>query len=85
MDNFIELLFSRYDLLIQNLPSEFQIILSLLLLLFLIWNIYVFIKSGNWLFLAILIAALPGTWPASKKILIFFWLLCKGLFYRLLS
>jgi len=80
--NIFNAIFGYYDKLISPLPIGYQAAISLLLLVVLIWNIYSFIKSGNWIFLAVLILMLPGTWPAAKKIVYFIWLIIKGLLIR---
>lgn len=84
-DAFLNNLFSYYDVLIQNLSIRYQIAISLFLLLFLIWNIYAFIKSGHWVLIAVLVAALPGTWPAAKTLGVLIWLFLKGLIYRIVT
>jgi len=78
----IDKIFSYYDQLISKLPTGYQALISLLLVIFLIWNIYQIIKGGHWIFLAILVVLLPGTWPAAKNILFLIWTLIKGLFLR---
>jgi hypothetical protein len=83
--SFLDNLFSYYDSFINGFSVEYQIIISLFLLLFFIWNIYAFIKSGHWILIAVLIAALPGTWPAAKTLAIILWSLLKGLFYRIFT
>ncbi len=65
------------------MPVHYQVILSLGLLLFLVWNVYAFLKSGNWVLILVLIAALPGTWPAAKTLGKILWMLIKGLLYRI--
>ena len=82
-NDFLNHVFSYYDTVIQPLPVGYQALLSLALLIFLVWNIYAFLKSGNWILIAILILALPGTWPAARNIAGIVWLLFRGLFYRI--
>jgi len=84
-DQFLNQLFSYYDKSIASLPLHYQALISFALLIFLIWNIYAFLKNGHWLFIAILLAALPGTWPATRKFAEIVWILVKGLIYRISS
>jgi hypothetical protein len=81
--NLLDTIFSYYDQLLSPIPVYYQALISLGVLIFLIWNVYSFIKSGHWLFLAILVATLPGTWPAAKKIGLIVWYLLKGLLIRI--
>ncbi|OQB05949.1 MAG: hypothetical protein BWY19_00616 [bacterium ADurb.Bin212] len=83
--NFLDKLFSYYDSYMATLSVEYQLLISVFLLLFFVWNIYAFVKSGHWILIAVLIAALPGTWPAAKTLAIIIWSLLKGLFYRIFT
>lgn len=65
---FLNSTFGIYDTLIGQLPVTYQAIISFSILLFLIWIVYIFIKSKNWIFLAVIIITLPETWPAAKNI-----------------
>lgn len=76
-------IFSYYDHLIAPLSNTYQALISLALLVFLIWNIYQLIKSGHWIFIAVLIFMLPGTWPAAKIIGEFAWAIISGLLMRI--
>ena len=78
----LDKLFSFYDQLISKLPVGYQALISLALVIFLVWNIYLIIKSGHWIFILVLIVLLPGTWPAAKNIALIIWALFKGLFMR---
>lgn len=78
----IDKIFSFYDQLMSQLPAGYQALISLALIIILIWNIYLIIKGGHWIFLAILIVLLPGTWPAVKTILSLIWVFFQGLFVR---
>lgn len=62
----MDAIFSYYDNLIAPLSTGSQALISLFLLLFLVFQIYLIIKSGHWLFVAALIVFLPGTWPATR-------------------
>lgn len=66
--NGLDVIFNQYDKLISGLSATNQALLSLVLLVFLIWQIYMIIKSGHWIFIAALILFLPGTWPAARHI-----------------
>lgn len=66
--NILNSIFTYYDKTIVNFDPFWQAIISLLLLGFLIWQIFMVIKSGQWIFLALLILLLPGTWPAAKMV-----------------
>ena len=66
--NYITEIFNFYDKLIINLPVNSQIIISLLILIFFIWQIFMFIKSGHWIFIVALLLFLPGTTGAIKNI-----------------
>ena len=79
----INKVFNAYDNYIKNMPLHYQILISLGLLIFLLWNIYAFLKSGNWILIVILLAALPGTWPAARALFNIVWMLVKGLAYRI--
>lgn len=61
-------IFSIYDTAIGQLPIPYQAIISISVLLFFIWIIYIFIKVKSWIFLAVIIVILPETWPAAKNI-----------------
>jgi len=79
----INAIFTYYDKLLETVPITYQATISLVLLLILIWNIYQLIKSGHWIFVAILIFMLPGTWPAARKIGEFVWVIVQGLLMRI--
>lgn len=81
-NDFLNQLFSYYDKLVSPLSVSSQALISIALLIFLIWNIYAFLKSGHWIFIVLLLAALPGTWPAAKNIAHIIWLIIQGLLYR---
>ena len=66
--NTLNAIFSAYDNLIVNLSPSVQAMVSLLLLGVLVWQIYMVIKSGHWIFIALLFILLPGTWPAARMI-----------------
>ena len=79
---YLNAIFTYYDKLIEPIPVAYQAIISLALLIILIWNIYQLIKSGHWIFIAVLIFMLPGTWPAAVKIGELIWILVTGLLMR---
>ncbi len=83
LDQTINKIFNAYDLFIKDIPIHYQALLSLGILLFLVWNIYAFLKSGNIILIVILLAALPGTWPATKTLGKIIWVIIKGLLYRI--
>jgi hypothetical protein len=72
-DNVLVQIFSYYDKVVSGLSPSAQGLIALALLAFLIWQIWMFIKSGHWLFLAVIIICLPGTWPALRQILDYIW------------
>ena len=75
--------FGFYDKIVGALPLSYQGIISFSLLLFFVFIVYIFFKSKNWIFLAVIVLLLPSTWPAAKKIGVIVWTLFKGLFERL--
>ncbi len=77
------MIFTYYDKLIEPIPVGYQALVSLVLLLILIWNIYQLAKSGHWIFVAVLIFMLPGTWPAARKIGELIWVVVSGLLMRI--
>ena len=64
----LDQIFTYYDKLIAPLSAGSQALLSAALFVFLIWQIWMIFKSGHWMFIAILIISLPGTWPAARNI-----------------
>jgi len=82
IDQILDSIFSYYDRAIGGLSPVLQAGISLLLLAFLIWQIYMFIKSGHWIFLAVILAFSPGTWPATKQIGLYIYLIVKFLLVR---
>lgn len=76
-------IFSFYDKMISTMPLHFQALLSLAVLFFFVWIVYIFLKSKNWIFLAVIILLLPETWPAARNIGIIVWNILKGLILRL--
>jgi len=76
-------IFGFYDKTISNMPLHYQAILSLAVLIFFVWMVYIFIKSKSWIFLAVIIVLLPETWPAAKNIGVIVWNIFTGLFLRL--
>lgn len=66
--NSLDWIFNQYDKLIAGLSPASQALISIALILFLLWQIYMIIKSGHWLFVVALVVFLPGTWPATKYI-----------------
>lgn len=79
----INQIFGFYDKAILGLPLHYQALLSLAVLIFFISVLYIFIKSKNWIFLAVIIVLLPETWPAARNIGIIVWNIFKGLILRL--
>ena len=75
-------IFSAYDKLIANLSPTSQALISFIILIFLIWQIYMVFKSGHWIFIAALIICLPGTWPATRQIGFLIWDVIKFLITR---
>jgi len=61
-------IFNQYDKIIAGFSPTYQALISIALILFLLWQIYMIIKSGHWIFIVALIVFLPGTWPATKFI-----------------
>ena len=82
-EQYIGTLFGYYDQAINLLPIAYQGLVSLILLLLLLVNIYVFIKKGHWILIVVLLAALPATWPATKKVFEIIVLIFKGIIYRI--
>lgn len=78
----VDKIFTYYDQIISGLTPLQQAIISFLLLIFLLWQIWMIIKSGHWIFIALFIILLPGTWPAAKNIGELVLLLIKFLFTR---
>jgi len=72
-DNVLIQIFSYYDKVVSGLSPSTQGLIALVLLAFLVWQIWMFIKSGHWMFLVTLIICLPGTWPALRQILDYIW------------
>ena len=64
----LEWIFKQYDNAIAGLSPATQALISIVLILVLLWQIYMIIKSGHWIFIAALIIFLPGTWPATRFI-----------------
>jgi hypothetical protein len=75
-------IFGYYDNLISPLSQTKQAIVSLLLLIFLFWQIYLVVRKGHWIFIAFLVILLPGTWPAARVIGRLFWAVIKSLLIR---
>jgi len=82
-ENYIGTLFTYYDHFLSSFPLGYQALISIALLIFLGWNIYAFLKHGHWLLILILIAALPGTWPAARNLFHILTLIFKGIMYRI--
>ena len=82
-ENYLNTLFGYYDQLISAYPIGTQAIISFVLLIFLLWNIYIFLRHGHWIWILVLVAAIPATWPAAKKIGQILWLLFQGMLYRI--
>ena len=80
--NYLSNVFQYYDQLIAHFNPTQQAIISFALLLFLIWQLFMIFKSGHWIFIALLIILLPGTWPAALKIFDLVWIMIKFLFSR---
>lgn len=80
--NYLDQIFGVYDKLIGGLPPQTQSLISLALLIFLVWQIYQIIKNGHWIFIALLIFFLPGTWPAARHIANLIYLVIQFLYER---
>lgn len=78
MDAFNQI-FGYYDKLIAPLSPGMQALVSFILLLVLLWQVYMIIKSGHWIFIALLVILLPGTWPAAKEVGRFFLMILEFL------
>ena len=78
----LDKIFSYYDKILANLSPSSQALVSLVFLGILIWQIYMIIKSGNWIFIATLILLAPSTWPAAKHIGMLIWTAIKFLLIR---
>ncbi|MFA5927346.1 MAG: hypothetical protein WCT32_05760 [Patescibacteria group bacterium] len=66
--DYLDIIFGYYDKILADMSPSSQAIISLVLLIVLIFQIYHVIKSGHWIFILALIVLLPGTWPAAKHI-----------------
>ena len=80
--NIIEQIFTFYDKLISPLSASQQAGISLLVILIIVWQVYLFIKSGHWIFIAVLIILMPSTWPAVKHVGEYAWVILTMLFNR---
>jgi len=78
----IDLIFSYYDKLILSFTPAQQAGISFVVLLFLIWQIYLFVKSGHWIFVAVIIILMPSTWPALRNVVSYIWIIIKFLLER---
>ena len=76
-------IFGFYDSILAPLPPHFQALISLGVLIFFIWMVYIFIKSKNWIILAVIIILLPETWPAARNIGVIVWNIFKDLLLRI--
>ena len=64
----LNLVFSYYDKIVAPLSPTAQALISLALLVFLVWQIYLIFRNGHWVFIMLLIVFLPGTWPAARQV-----------------
>lgn len=80
--NSLDWIFSQYDKLIAGFSPATQALISIVLIVFLLWQIFMIFKSGHWIFIVALIIFLPGTWPATKMIGNLVFTLFKFLFVR---
>lgn len=76
-------IFGFYDKFISGMPVQYQAFLSLAVLIFFVSLVYIFFRSKNWIFLAVIILLLPETWPAARNIGIIVLNIFKGLILRL--
>lgn len=81
--NALNTIFSYYDKVTASLPPSTQALIAVVLLVILVWQIFMIIKSGHWIFIVFLVVLLPGTWPAVRQIGGFIWLAIKFLLIRL--
>jgi len=77
--------FLYYDNWLAHFSKTDQIIISSLLLLFVIWQIFLFFKSGKWIFLLIILVFLPSIWPFIKIAGRFIWTLMTFFITRIQS
>lgn len=80
---FLKQIFGTYDRILAGLPLHYQALLSLSILIFFVWMVYIFFKNKSWIFLAVIIILLPETWPAARNIGLIVWKIFEGLFVRL--
>jgi hypothetical protein len=73
----IATVFSYYDQILSPLPIATQALISFIFLALLVWQIFMIIKSGHWIFIVALIIFLPGTWPAVKQLGYYAWMIIK--------
>ena len=74
--------FNYYDKLIAPLSAGNQALISAVFLVFLIMQIWMIFKSGHWMFIAMFVICLPGTWPAARNIGNLLLMVLKFLFVR---
>ncbi|MEK9156281.1 MAG: hypothetical protein AAB360_03220 [Patescibacteria group bacterium] len=79
---YLDLIFGYYDRVTAGLAPTGQALVAILLLVFLVWQVFGVIRSGHWIFVAGLLVFLPGTWPAAKHVANLLWLVVKFLLTR---
>jgi len=78
----LDQIFSYYDKTVAAFSPAAQAIIALIFLAVLIWQIFMIVKSGHWIFIALFVILLPGTWPAARQIGLFLYTIIKFLFIR---
>jgi len=79
----LNLVFSYYDNWLTHFSQTDQIIISSLILIFIVAQLFLFIKKGRWIFLILVIILLPGTWPLFKSLAKVIWFVIKFFITRI--
>ncbi len=74
---------SIYDNFAVHLSKTNRLILAIAILLFIGWQLFLFVKKGRWIFLLILLFIIPASWPILKILLAYIWQIIKFLLIRI--
>ncbi|MEI6499210.1 MAG: hypothetical protein WCO23_04555 [bacterium] len=82
MDKFNSI-FQLYDNFTGGFSRNIRLGLAIVLLFAIIWQLYLIIKKGRWIFIVILVILIPTFWPILKEVGRYLFIICKFLITRI--
>jgi len=75
--------FQIYDSFTAGLPKSSRLALTVFIMVLIIWQLWLIIKKGRWIFLIILVILIPAIWPLLKDLGHYLFIIFKFLITRI--